>query len=91
MENNRVWIYCRQASPDERLTGLQAQETRCKNYILKHTLTLAGETKVVERGSSADRESIQELIRLAEKNTYQILLLPSLDRLARGVFEAVQI
>lgn len=88
---NRAWKYCRQACPDELLTGIARQDMIMNRYIAEHDLVLAGETKVVEAGTSADRESICELIRLAEEGAYDILLILDLDRLAREMFACMEI
>lgn len=83
---NRAWKYCRQASPDEGLTGLQMQSLEIDGYIAQNDLSLAGETRAIEKGIASDRKSLHELIRLAEDGAYDILLVSSFDRLARDMW-----
>lgn len=82
---NRAWKYCRQASPDEGLTGLNMQSRIIDQYIAEHELALVGETKAVESGNSMDRESIREIRTKAEGGAYDILLISGLDRLGRDM------
>lgn len=82
----RVWKYCRQASPDEGLTGLRIQSHHIDSYIAQNGLSLVGETKVVEKGITLDRKSLHEIVRLAEDGAYDILLVSSFDRLARDMW-----
>ncbi len=51
--NNKAWVYCRQASRDEGLTGITTQSNILNDYIKKNNLIPAGETKVLESGMGA--------------------------------------
>ena len=82
---NKVWKYCRQASPDGSLAGLQAQSHQIDNYITEHAYSLVGKTNVVESGIALDRESLRELIQLAKEGQYDILAVSNIDRLARNI------
>ena len=88
---NRAWKYCRQASPDAMLTGLAAQDSFIERRAAAWGLHIVGETKAVEPGLSADRDSIRELLDKAEAGAYDILLISGMDRLSRNLWDTVEI
>ena len=85
----RVWKYCRQSTPDEGLTGLHEQSVMLDTYIAEHGYALVGKTEIVESGLDPQRESIQEVLRLAKENTYDMLLISSPDRLLKNPFDSL--
>ncbi len=87
---NKAWIYCRQACPDEGLTGIEAQSTTLKAYIKSNGLALAGETKVVESGVGGMRESLKQLADMADNGAYDILLIATQDRISRDALFGTQ-
>lgn len=81
---NKVWKYCRQACPDETLSGIQGQSERLDRYITENGLVPVGESKVVESGSTTNRDSLRALLNEAKRGTYDILLIDGIDRISRN-------
>lgn len=81
--STRVWKYCRQAHFDDGFPIIAAQNEMLDSYIAKHGYILVGTTRAIENGTQKDRDSIREIVRLAENKSYDILLISSLDRLVR--------
>ena len=83
---NRVWKYCRQAGYDGDDSGIRAQEFRINEYISKHELIFVGESKVFESGTTMDRPSLLELMKKAQEQAYDTLVVSALDRLGRDLW-----
>ena len=77
----RVWKYCRQSFAWDGLPEIADQEEMLDAYIAEHGYILAGTTSALEKGNERDRRSINEIVRLAENKSYDILLVSKLDRL----------
>ena len=77
----RVWKYCRQSFAFDGLPEIEEQEQMMDAYIAEHGYILAGTTYAIEKGIERNRRSINEIVRLAENKSYDILMVSKLDRL----------
>ncbi len=83
IKNNRVWIYCRVAHPNERALQFQ-QEELCK-YANTKGLEIVGVTAENGSGREMNRKGFQELMEVIRAERMDIVLVKSMDRIGRDM------
>ncbi len=91
-------FYIRTASIDQRSVALIQQEIDCRALITRHGYLCTGGRS--DLGASGARQSLPpgltDLVRLAREQAFQVLVVTSLDRLARStaavsdIFDALE-
>jgi len=74
---------------DKQKYGFDVQLRAIKEYCKKHDLELVKVYKDTKSGKSLDRPGIQEL--LAEKGTFQVVVVFKIDRLSRSVLDLLKL
>ncbi|WP_139024199.1 recombinase family protein [Desulfosporosinus sp. OT] len=87
-QDNRAWIYCRVAHPDD--MALKFQQEQMAEYARKQDWEVVGMT--AEQGSGLDfnRKGLKEVIEAVEAERVDIVLAKSVCRIGRDVYKTME-
>lgn len=83
MDQKSAWIYCRIDAPEDTHGALKGQYERLETYAAQLGFTVVGSSQDLGSGLSFDRPGLQAVLESAKAESFQVLLVDSVNRIGR--------
>ena len=87
-QDNRVWIYCRVAHPDD--LALTFQKEQMIKHAEKQGWEIVGITAEQESGTDFNRKGLKEVMEAVKAERVDIVLTKSINRIGRDIYKTME-